>query len=604
MAVFSTDFSGVQVGSVPSGWAEKFETRILNPSVQAMPGATGGQVLRVERDRAQDASGDAMLFAHPGMVSDDCDITIGFSYGVEFHGFGVVVRGSDANDGDPSDRQGRLGYAIYFSSTQYLDVEFFDGYNAEYAEYLDVPSVLGQQLQSGVFYRLRVLLEADRIRVKVWEASAAEPSGWHIDMTDSRVTGAGWHGIYSRDYGWGNSPIYNVDTLHIDNMAPAPPSQIAFTTALPAVAIVGGQPPAAQLNFTTEVACAIQAQYIAPVDAVLGFTTDVPVFNVDADNPPERSITVNAASGIEIPDNDPAGVNVTFNVPGFGDIRNVGLSLNITHPRRSELVATLTSPTGTVVEAYYGPYRGHGPDVSLNDALFAIFNGESPQGNWQLNIVDSGVGNEGVVESAVLRVNYLGVQRIGFATEVPRVRVRADTGFANAPASFERELYLLRLVHDLGTINLPMSSFTVRQNDAGSAYLEAVVPDSSLFSAIAARSAGALELYFALDRAGARSESLVCRVAEFKSRLDQGGRSASAVVSGRFTPAEHTDELDVIPLSGASYFNQSDGSRVRCDFDPRVRIGSRVVLPETGVFSVARSVLTITPRTKTFEVES
>jgi len=131
-----------------------------------------------------------------------------------------------------------------------------------------------------------------------------------------------------------------------------------------------------------------------------------------------------------IPDNAcPSGVTKNFTVPVGFTVQDLNVGLVIEHTWRNDLIASLTSPSGTVVELFS---RIHGSENNLNvlldsDAAGAIptgdhpltpdyvnvaqpevaaaldaFDGENAAGIWQLTVCDD-VGNDvGTVQKAKL----------------------------------------------------------------------------------------------------------------------------------------------------------------------------------------------------------
>jgi len=50
---------------------------------------------------------------------------------------------------------------------------------------------------AGTFYRLRLQLDGTSLRMKLWQLTAWEPSGWQLETTDSALTAAGSYGCRS-----------------------------------------------------------------------------------------------------------------------------------------------------------------------------------------------------------------------------------------------------------------------------------------------------------------------------------------------------------------------------------------------------------------------
>jgi subtilisin-like proprotein convertase family protein len=82
---------------------------------------------------------------------------------------------------------------------------------------------------------------------------------------------------------------------------------------------------------------------------------------------------------LSIPDNNATGVSSNIAVPEDLTIANLSVTLNISHPRPSDLQASLIGPNSAVVPL---------PILNgIND--IAAFNGTSSQGTWTVKVVDS-----------------------------------------------------------------------------------------------------------------------------------------------------------------------------------------------------------------------
>lgn len=118
--------------------------------------------------------------------------------------------------------------------------------------------------------------------------------------------------------------------------------------------------------------------------------------------------TVNIRKTIEpgalIPDNDPAGVTLTFNVTEDNlRVEHVLLNATITHAYRGDLALTLISPGGT--ESRLAERHGD-PHPNYDDWTFATVRdwGEDSQGVWTLRVADLASGTEGIADSFRLEI--------------------------------------------------------------------------------------------------------------------------------------------------------------------------------------------------------
>jgi photosystem II stability/assembly factor-like uncharacterized protein/subtilisin-like proprotein convertase family protein len=136
---------------------------------------------------------------------------------------------------------------------------------------------------------------------------------------------------------------------------------------------------------------------------------------------------------LSIPDNDPNGVSVTFNVTGTGTVNYVALSLSTTHTRLGDLVVTLRSPLGTTRTlvnrsgATPGASTAQRAHIALENLAtvsigttqtnanligyfrpapdtFAFF-GEAIDGDWVVTVSDLAATNTGALQQVGLVIN-------------------------------------------------------------------------------------------------------------------------------------------------------------------------------------------------------
>lgn len=126
--------------------------------------------------------------------------------------------------------------------------------------------------------------------------------------------------------------------------------------------------------------------------------TDGPALSgivADFTPPPRPSTTqlrAEVAPGLAIPDNDPAGVRSVLVLPDSGPVRELTVTVAITHPWRGDLVVTLSAPDGRRVDLHR---RGGGGSDHLRrswstaaDAALAGLRGAPSGGAWTLAVAD------------------------------------------------------------------------------------------------------------------------------------------------------------------------------------------------------------------------
>ena len=117
------------------------------------------------------------------------------------------------------------------------------------------------------------------------------------------------------------------------------------------------------------------------------------------ENPPFR-----LAAAVTIPDHDGGGLTQTQNVTGLSrtaNIEAVQLRIEVTHDNLRELGVELTSPAGTrsiINPVFNGALKGV-PNPLDWTILSNAFYGESPSGEWTLNVIDVAEDNIGTLDA-------------------------------------------------------------------------------------------------------------------------------------------------------------------------------------------------------------
>lgn len=121
-------------------------------------------------------------------------------------------------------------------------------------------------------------------------------------------------------------------------------------------------------------------------------------------------------------------INSTLNIPSGGSIADINVTMNITHTWINDLTATLTSPSGTIVQLFSNECNpnasienivatfddsgsalvcGNNPGISgtvLPEQVLSVFNGEDSAGTWVLTVSDAFNQDGGVLNSWSLNV--------------------------------------------------------------------------------------------------------------------------------------------------------------------------------------------------------
>lgn len=121
----------------------------------------------------------------------------------------------------------------------------------------------------------------------------------------------------------------------------------------------------------------------------------------------------------QIPDNSTTGLRTTFQVADDLPLEDVLIRLQITHPRRGDLEAYLTSPRGYRSKLFARSTLDGTSNINWEFSSMAFW-GEDPQGEWTLTINDRRAGSIGTL-------NRVGVElRMGSLTMLPDIEAPSD----------------------------------------------------------------------------------------------------------------------------------------------------------------------------------
>ncbi len=114
---------------------------------------------------------------------------------------------------------------------------------------------------------------------------------------------------------------------------------------------------------------------------------------------------------LSIPDLDPVGVDSTIAISSLGRVREVGVSVDISHTFRGDLRVSLFSPSGTRVELHQNA-GGSANDLvktysSQDDDALRVLRGEDAEGNWVLRVADTAAADLGTLNRWTLELSYI-----------------------------------------------------------------------------------------------------------------------------------------------------------------------------------------------------
>jgi len=131
-------------------------------------------------------------------------------------------------------------------------------------------------------------------------------------------------------------------------------------------------------------------------------------WSIELQGEEERSITVEKTLGLIIPDNKFDGITSTIDISQNGQLKDIEIEVNITHPYIGDLLIKLTSPDKT--EILLHNYSGSSSDNIVKN--YNILNtkglkkliGKEFSGNWKLGVSDHQKADQGKLNSWSLKI--------------------------------------------------------------------------------------------------------------------------------------------------------------------------------------------------------
>jgi hypothetical protein len=144
--------------------------------------------------------------------------------------------------------------------------------------------------------------------------------------------------------------------------------------------------------------------------------------------PLETLTTGNIVVGGRITDNSTVGLSRTFRFTSSTPLENVLVTLNISHPRRGDLTAYLTSPSGRKTRLFMPTTLDTESDIQFSFCANAFW-GENPTGLWRLTVLDTRRNSVGTLNSFSVQA------RLGRLIAVPIASVLTPNNVNSGAAS-------------------------------------------------------------------------------------------------------------------------------------------------------------------------
>lgn len=237
------------------------------------------------------------------------------------------------------------------------------------------------------------------------------------------------------------------------------------------------------------------------------------------------------AVGTSIPDNNASGVTRFFNLTSTDPLEEVLISLNITHAYRGDLEAYVTSPTGLKSRLFASNLGDDGDNVNWTFTTNAFW-GESPAGQWTLQLADRGATDTGTW------TNYTVVARTGRLVRNVEGTIHFGDISTNAPVPTLIELRNASTDALISTHNLNLSDGqTFRIETQATGTLKAVFITPNWLKKVSAAS-------FNLGIASLGQISLVNGDADQSNEVDLTDIDQTINAYGTGGPSPHLGDLD------------------------------------------------------------
>lgn len=146
---------------------------------------------------------------------------------------------------------------------------------------------------------------------------------------------------------------------------------------------------------------------------------------------PEPSIHAENTTMVAIPDNNPAGVSSNISISQTGVIKQLKLSLDITHTYIGDLIVELTGPGGQKATLHNRTGAGTDNLVKSYDSIsldtLATFIGLSVQGDWVLRVQDVAGQDIGKLNRWILDVTVEGGAQLVRGEATPNLSIPDNT---------------------------------------------------------------------------------------------------------------------------------------------------------------------------------
>lgn len=198
MTTYSTSFDSYTADVQPSDWTARWVTASNTWATRSKASTEGGKVL--ENTGTVDGR---HLLSWDAVDADanraDAEVLARVrSSSTTFGQLRLIVRGSGSAASE-------TGYIVEIPSTAGADMRISKWVSGAQTNLGTAHSLT---FATNAWYYVRFRANGTSLKAKVWLDGTSEPSAWHIDITDSSISAAGWIGVGNlestgtRDFDW------------------------------------------------------------------------------------------------------------------------------------------------------------------------------------------------------------------------------------------------------------------------------------------------------------------------------------------------------------------------------------------------------------------
>ncbi|MEA3242330.1 MAG: hypothetical protein U9Q19_02680 [Pseudomonadota bacterium] len=191
MSTYLEDFGSYTADSAPTGWTDRLDTDWTN-TVRAGSLVFGDQYLEVNPG----TTSARRLYSYDAVDGDanraNAEVLFRFKKSSGFYEpwmIGAAVRGSGSSGAE----------SMYVATLNNDDLVLSKIVSTTWTQLAVFNDIITSFAVRDEWHWLRLRANGTSIQAKVWPESRPEPPYWHVEATDSAVSGVGWSGVWQYD---------------------------------------------------------------------------------------------------------------------------------------------------------------------------------------------------------------------------------------------------------------------------------------------------------------------------------------------------------------------------------------------------------------------